>query len=130
MRSGGFDEYIAEKNAESIDGLARALAAEAAAARRLDPDDVARAQLPRHLRGLLLAVHERAPGRAVLAAVGAARSVRAPLGEHREPAVLEHAQLAHDAVAAAVRARRRPSPRAGASARRAADRRARAPRPA
>jgi hypothetical protein len=38
VRDGGLDDYVAEKNAESIDGLP----AVAAAAGRLDPDDVAR----------------------------------------------------------------------------------------
>jgi hypothetical protein len=38
-RDGGFDDYVAEKNAMSIDGLP----AVPAAAGRLDPDDVARA---------------------------------------------------------------------------------------
>ena len=39
VRDGGLDAYVAEKNAESIDGLP----AVAAAAGRLDPDDVSRA---------------------------------------------------------------------------------------
>ena len=39
IRNGGFDDYIAEKNALSIDGLPGVTPA----ARRLDPDDVARA---------------------------------------------------------------------------------------
>jgi len=77
---------------------------EAAAARRLDPDDVVGAQLSRDFRRLLLAVHERASARAVLSSASAVRRVRATLRKHREPAVLEHAQLAHDTVAAAVHA--------------------------
>ena len=39
IRNGGFDDYIDEKNATSIDGLPGMTSA----ARRLDPDDVARA---------------------------------------------------------------------------------------
>ena len=80
-----------------------------AAARGLDADDVAGVQLARQLRRLLLAVDEGSAARAVLPAGAARRGVASALGEHREPAVLEHAQLAHDAVAAAMRARRRPS---------------------
>src|SRR5438445_10730306 len=76
--------------------------AEAAAAGRLDRDEVAGAQLLRHLRGLLLAVHERAPAGAVLAPVLAARRVRAALGEHGDTAILEHAELAHDTVPTTV----------------------------
>src|SRR5262249_12414721 len=51
---------------------------------------------------LLLAVHKCASGCAVAAALNPAWSVRAPLGEHREAAVREHAQLADHAVTAAV----------------------------
>ena len=53
-------------------------------------------------RGKLLAVQEAPPGQAVLAAPRAARRERAALGEEREAARLEDAQLADDAVAAAV----------------------------
>ena len=42
------------------------------------------------------------PGQPVLAAGGAARRERAALREQREPAALEHAELADDAVSAAV----------------------------
>ena len=82
-----------EELALSIDGLPRELeqrgqipagvSTPASAARRLDPHDVARPQLPRHLRRLLLAVDERAPGRAVLAAARAAR--RMARGAPRAP---------------------------------------------
>ena len=75
------------------------------AAGRLDPDDVAGVQLARQFRRLLLAVDEGSTARTVLPAVPAGRRVAPALGEHREAAVLEHAQLAHDAVATAVRSR-------------------------
>ena len=48
---------------------------------------------------------EVAPGLARLAAGRALRRALAPLGHDREAAVLEHAQLAHHAVAAVVAAR-------------------------
>src|SRR5205823_7442372 len=77
-------------------------AAVPAAARRLDPDDVTRTQLARQFRRLLLAVHEGSAGRAVGPAAAARRRVAAALREHREPAILEDAELAHDAVAAPI----------------------------
>src|SRR5205085_7624816 len=77
----------------------------AAASRRLDSHDVAGRELPRHLRRLFLAVDERAAACAVGPAGRAAGSVSTAFGEHREPAVLEDAQLANDAVAPAVGAR-------------------------
>ena len=110
--------------------MRESLAAVPAAARRLDRHDVAGAQLGRDLRRQLAAVEEVASRRAVAAAVGSAWRARAALAQDREAAVLEHAQLAHDAVAAAVRAARRRCRAAARSARRAADTRARAPRPA
>src|SRR5215831_7949326 len=74
---------------------------EAASSRRLDRDDVAGRELGARLRRQLRAVQQAPPGRARLAATGATRLVRAPLGEDREPAVLEHPQLADDAVSPA-----------------------------
>src|SRR5262249_36202186 len=73
-------------------------AAVAAAARSLDPDDIARPQLPGQLRGLLLPVDQRAAKRTVLAAGATRWRASSPLREHRQPAVLEHAQLTNDAV--------------------------------
>src|SRR5205807_4681154 len=66
---------------------------------------VARPELPCRLCRQFLVVQEVPPGRAVLAPIRPARPAGAPLAEDREAAVLEHAQLADDAVAAAVRAR-------------------------
>jgi len=99
LRARDRDAAVHARSPDRLDG-----SAEAAATGRLDPDDVARPEPSRHLRRLLLPVHERPSGRTVGAAVRAARRPGPALGEHREAAVLEHAQLAHDAVAAAVRA--------------------------
>ena len=75
----------------------------ATAARCLDANDVARVQLPRQLRRLVLAVDERSAARAWLPTFPPWGRMTAPLREHREPAVLEHAELPHDTVAALVR---------------------------
>src|SRR5262249_38286879 len=75
----------------------------ATAAGALDPDHVPCMQLAREFRRLLFAVHERPPGQTVSSRGRAAGRMPPPLGEDGEPAVLEHAQLADDAVAAAVR---------------------------
>ena len=95
--------------------------AEAAAARRLDPDDVARAQLPRHLRRLLLAVDERAAGRAV-ARRRARRAARARAARRAPRAGSPRARAARARRRRRRGARpRRPSRAQLASARRAAD---------
>src|SRR5919204_1105083 len=75
---------------------------EPAAAGRLDPDDVAGGEVARHLRGDRVAVERVAPGSPGLAAPLALRPMRPALGDDREPARLEHAELADDAVAAAM----------------------------
>src|SRR4029077_20479799 len=76
----------------------------AAAAGRLNPDDVAGVELPGQLGRLLLAVDECAAARTLLSAGPARRRVAPTLGEQREPAVPGHAQLADDAIAASVSA--------------------------
>ena len=77
----------------------------AAAARGLDPEEIARLQVEVGDRRKLHAVEEGAAREAVLAAARTARRERASLREEREPARLEDAQLAHDTVAAPVQAR-------------------------
>src|SRR5881392_2974838 len=74
---------------------------EAAAARCLDSDHVPGADVERRLGVNLTPVHEVPAGSAGRAAALTARRVSAPLRDDREPARLEHAQLADDAVAAA-----------------------------
>ena len=73
-----------------------------AAARRLDPDDVACPQSRVTFAGSSSPFRRLRPGAPSRAAGGAARPVPPALREEGEPAVLEHAQLADDAVAAAV----------------------------
>src|SRR5262249_20933126 len=82
----------------------RSLPAVPTATAGLDRDDVSRPQVDGRLRWKLATVEEVAARRAVLAPVAAARRALAPLAQDREPAVLERAQLADDAVAAAMRA--------------------------
>src|SRR5689334_17915461 len=84
--------------------IAESLASPSAAARRLDRDDVAGGDVTGQLRGGGLAVDEVAAGGAGCSTPLAPRCVHAALADDREAAVLEHAQLAHDAVATAVRA--------------------------
>ena len=96
-------------------------AAEAAAARRLDRDHVAGSRSTVTFAGSSRAVQEVAARRAVRAAAAARGACAPPLGDQRQPARLEHAQLADDAVAAAPCARRRRSRAAARSARRGAD---------
>jgi hypothetical protein len=85
-------------------GRASRVGSETAAARGLDADDIPGGEIPRCLRRQLLVVEEVAPGGAWLAALGSARRVTAALGDHREPAGFERAELAHDAVASLVAA--------------------------
>src|SRR5436190_14448822 len=73
-----------------------------AAARGLDRDHVPFRELAGELPGCRLAVDEVPAARPGRAAPLPGRCVRAPLADDREPAVLEHAELPHDAVAAAV----------------------------
>src|SRR5205814_6104148 len=80
----------------------KSLASPPAAAGRLDRDHVPCRELAGELRRRRLAVDEVAAGRTGLAAALALRCVGAPLADDREPAVLEHAELAHDAGAAVV----------------------------
>src|SRR6476620_3737247 len=77
---------------------------EAAAAGRLDADDVACAQHTRAFHRQLAPVQQVAAGQSRLTAADALRRARPPHADKREPAVLEHAQLAHDAVAAVMSA--------------------------
>src|SRR6266545_6126314 len=77
-------------------------ASEAAPAGGLDAHEVARPQVERGLPRDRLAVHEVAPGGAGLAATRALRSPPAPLADEGQAAILQHAQLAHDAVSAVV----------------------------
>src|SRR6266511_3662293 len=79
---------------------ARLRRAEAATPRGLDCYDVACVQVTRDLGRERLAVEEVATRRARTAAAFTLRPVRATLADDREPAILEHAQLADDAVAA------------------------------
>src|SRR5689334_712815 len=79
--------------------IAQSLASPRAAARRLDRDDVPRAEVARQLRAGRLAVDEVASGRAGLPAALALRRLRAALADDRESAVLERTQLADDTVA-------------------------------
>ena len=75
---------------------------EAAPAGRLDPDDVARLEVAGRLARQLLAVHEATSGRPRLTAPRALRGPHAALADQREPARLQHAELADHAVAALV----------------------------
>ena len=104
--------------------------APASAARRLDREHVVLLEIGRDERRELVAVPERSAGPAVAASRGALRRERAALGENGDAHGLERAHLADDSVAATEPALLLPN-RAGArSARRGADTRARAPRPA
>src|SRR5918992_2706017 len=78
------------------------LLTEATACRCLDRDDIAGGEVARHLRRQRFAVEEVATRCARGAAALALRRLRAALADDREPAVLEHAEFADDAVAAAV----------------------------
>src|SRR5918994_7296692 len=74
-----------------------------ATSRCLDPQPLSGAQLAARLRLQLLAVEEVAAPLARLAAVRARRGVAAALGQQGIAHVGESLDLAHDAVAAAVR---------------------------
>src|SRR5919109_913194 len=76
--------------------------AETAAAGRLDANDVAGLERAGDLARQLLAVQHVPPPRPGFASVDALRGLAPPLADQREPTALQHAQLAHDAVAAAV----------------------------
>src|SRR5919109_372820 len=76
--------------------------AETAAAGRLDANDVAGLERAGDLARQLLAVQHVPPPRPGFASVDALRGLAPPLADQREPTRLQHAQLAHDAVAAAV----------------------------
>src|SRR5262245_23553445 len=80
----------------------KSLAPAPAAARSLDCDDVARGEIAGEFGAGRLAVDEVAAGGSGAAAALALRRFRTALADDREPAVLEHAQLAEDAVAATV----------------------------
>src|SRR5919198_92060 len=82
--------------------IAESLASPSAATRCLDRDDVPRREVAGELRAGRLAVDEVPAGRAGRAASLSLRGVRAALADDREAAVLERAQLADDAVSAAV----------------------------
>src|SRR5215207_2963557 len=75
------------------------------ASRRLDSQLLPAEELARGLRLELGAVQQVAPARAVVAAICARWSVPAALGQQRIGHGLERLELAHDAVAAALRAR-------------------------
>src|SRR6187551_236221 len=91
----------------------KSLLTPAAAAGSLDRDHVPRLEVASLLGPHLLAVDEVAACRGVPSSPLAAGCVAPALGDDRDPAVLEHAQLAHDAVAALVlpRAARPPAQR-------------------
>src|SRR6476620_683385 len=78
------------------------LAAVAAATGRRDRDDVARRERARDFRGQRLSVQSIAARGSGASASFALRRVRPAFADDREPTVLEHTQLAHDSVAAAV----------------------------
>src|SRR5262249_49307444 len=80
----------------------KSLAPPRAAARRLDRDDVAGGEIASHLRTGRIAVDEVAAGCAGRASALAPRCLRATLANDRETAVLEHAELPDDTVAAAT----------------------------
>src|SRR6266516_5130328 len=82
--------------------MAASLASPPAAARRLDRDDVAGGEVERDLGRHGLAVEEVASWRARRAAPLAPRCVCTTLADDRETAVFEHAQLAYDALTAAM----------------------------
>src|ERR671937_2520647 len=77
-------------------------AAEPPTARRLDRDHVAGLERGRHLGRDLGAAQAVPAGHARPTAPFALRRVPAPLRDDREPAGLEHAQLADDSVATAM----------------------------
>jgi hypothetical protein len=62
-------------------------------------------ELARQLRRLLLVVDQGSTARAVVPAVATGRPVTTSLGEHREAAIVEDAELTDDSVAASVSAR-------------------------
>src|SRR5262249_45445373 len=76
----------------------------AASSRGLDSEPVTWTQATRGLGREVVAVQGVPPGLAVAAAGGAARTVAAALGDQRVAHVGERFELAHDAVAAAMRA--------------------------
>src|SRR5215471_8807854 len=80
----------------------KSLASPPAAARSLDRDDVTRVEIAGELRAGRLAVHEVGAEGSGRTAALALRSLRTALADDREPAVLQQAQLADDAVAATV----------------------------
>src|SRR5262249_50486257 len=74
---------------------------ESAPARRLDPYQVSRFECARDLRGKLDTVQEVSSRRARASSPRALRRPSATLREDREPAWLEHPELADDTVSAA-----------------------------
>src|SRR3954451_1061684 len=85
--------------------IATSLATPSASTRRLDRHDVAGGHVARDLRGQRLPVEEIRTGSPRRATAFALRRGRASLADDREPAVLEHAQRATNAVAAGVATR-------------------------
>src|SRR5215212_10313553 len=79
------------------------LTAMAATSRCLDPQPPAGAQRAARLRLQFLAVEQVAPPLPGLAAIGARRGVASALGQQGIAHVGERLELAHDAVAAALR---------------------------
>src|SRR5215218_5290505 len=99
--------YVRWRSCASTTAMAETLArgfAESSSAGGLDSDEVARIESLRRIGGQLLAVPEVAPGLAGLAAGRTAGGMPPPLGDDREAARLEHLELAHEPVAAAVAA--------------------------
>src|SRR4051794_16920977 len=78
------------------------LAAVPTATGRLDRDDIARSERSRDLGGQRLSVQSIAPLGAGLSPSLALRRMRPAFADDRKPAVLQHAYLTHDSVAAAV----------------------------
>src|SRR3954451_3226560 len=84
--------------------IGESLAPPSASARGLDRHDVAGCEVARDLGADRLAVDGVVSGRARLAAALAARGAAPAFADDREAAILEDAELADDAVAAAVHA--------------------------
>src|SRR5438445_7415028 len=86
-------------------GTVRTLATKPATSRRLDRDHVTRGHVEGHLAGQRLAVEDVPARRAGLAAALPLGSVAPTLGDDRQAARFERAELPHDAVSAAMRPR-------------------------
>src|SRR3954469_21840079 len=84
--------------------IGESLAPPSASARSLDRHDVAGREVARDLGADRLAVDRVPSGGARRAAALAARAAAPPFADDREAAIFEHAQLADDPVAAAMRA--------------------------